>query len=156
MHRYLGMTLLAGGAFLLWYLSIGDPCLVAGLRGSTEPGANPIAITTCGYVDGGRAWQLTVGDAIVRLFGLFVVAGLVAFVIAAKDPGRNRVTIHGVMQAGFALAGAIYLVLRATMSLRGPELAMFAAAGLAGVAVTWAGTSAGLAQAAVNWRRKPD
>jgi len=156
MNRYLWMTLLAAGVFLLWYLSIGDPCLIAGLRRTTEPGANPIAITTCGFVDGGRAWQLTVGDIIVRLAALFVVAGVVAFVAGLQDPARNRATLFMVMQAAFAVGETIYLVLRATISLAGDELAMLGIAWLVSAAVVWVGTIAGLAQAAVNWRRKPE
>lgn len=111
--RYPLFVGIAAATAFLWCLSIADPCLVNFLRGTGDPAANPVAITTCRYDAEQGLTSVTVGDVIVRIAALFLLAGITALVVALVDPARRRRNVVAVMLAGYAVGCLAYAGLRA-------------------------------------------
>jgi hypothetical protein len=156
MKRYVWMSLAAAVAMLLWSLAIADPCLIAFLKGGADPTANPIAITSCGYDPGTGLFVLTNGDVIIRMTGLFLVAGIVALVLALSDPARVRRNVIASTLAGLAVGGSIYLAMRTVVYGFDPaSTGVLAQAALVCALITTAGAAAGATLAATTWSEEP-
>jgi|KBSMisStandDraft_5_1062788.scaffolds.fasta_scaffold1333450_1 hypothetical protein len=96
-------------AALLWWLTSGDPCLIASLRGGVDPHLNPIAITSC-HENAGTV-HVTNGDVVVRTLLLAVFMGLFGLIYALIDHVRRKRVIALGAAAGFTIAFLIYLLL---------------------------------------------